>query len=121
MKQSKIGNVRVVMLGVSDLQRSIEFYKCHLGLDPIMQEPQLALLKAGETIIGLNRGLAQMSDHLVGAVEVVFGVESVKEWFGILSTKGLRFIKEPNKVTPTDWAATFTDPDGHKLSLFGKE
>ena len=36
-----------------------------------------------------------------------------------LVAKGVTFVSEPRQATDKDWVATFTDPDGHFLTLFG--
>ncbi|MBI2682768.1 MAG: VOC family protein [Acidobacteriales bacterium] len=39
--------------------------------------------------------------------------------FRTLQDRGITFQAEPHQVTQNDWAANFTDPDGHRLSVFG--
>ena len=58
---------------------------------------------------------------LAEAVEVSFGVDSLRATYQSLGEKGVVFLSEPRQVTPTDWAVHFRDVDGHLLSLFGPE
>jgi catechol 2,3-dioxygenase-like lactoylglutathione lyase family enzyme len=118
---AQLARISAVMLGVRDLALSLAFYKDKLGLNVLMQEPQLALLQCGTVMLGLSPGHARMAPHLAGATEVVFQVESVRAARKNLIAQGVAFTSEPRQVTPTDWAAHFKDPDGHLLSLFGPE
>jgi predicted enzyme related to lactoylglutathione lyase len=56
---------------------------------------------------------------MVGAVEVIFPVDSVAAAKDELARRGCHFVFDPHEVTTGMWAATFTDPDGHRLTLFG--
>ena len=67
----------------------------------------------------LNGGLRRPNGPLAGAMEIVVGVESVIESHKQLLDRGCTFINEPREVTPGSWASTFSDPDGHWLTLFG--
>jgi catechol 2,3-dioxygenase-like lactoylglutathione lyase family enzyme len=118
----KLKKIAVVMLGVKDLARSVAFYRDTLGLTPQGEVPQeFAFFDAGGTMLALSAGLAdpQASPSTVGALEVVFGVEDVMEGYEALRSRGVRFVVEPRHVTGQSWSAVFTDPDGHRLSLFG--
>jgi catechol 2,3-dioxygenase-like lactoylglutathione lyase family enzyme len=117
----EISGIVAIMLGVRDLPAALAFYKDKLGLTPIMQESQLALLQCGTVMLGLNRGLAQSAPHISGATEVVLRVASVRAAHQTLHALGISFVSEPHQITPTDWVAHFRDVDGHLLSIFGPE
>ena len=67
----------------------------------------------------LNSGLRRPEGPLAGAMEIVVAAESVTAGHRQLIEKGCKFINEPREVTPGSWACTFSDPDGHWLTLFG--
>ena len=67
----------------------------------------------------LNAGLRRPEAPLTGAMEIVVTAESVTASYRELLAAGCNFVNEPREVTPGSWAATFTDPDGHWLTLFG--
>lgn len=115
---SKIG---LVMLGVSDLEKSIAFYRDRLGLALAMQFEGFAFLETSGVTLALSRGLAQATQQLVGATEVVFAVEHVRAAYDALRGQGVEFVNEPRVVSPGNYAANFRDPDGHLLSVFGPE
>ncbi len=116
-----IGSVGTVMLGVKDLNASVEFYTRVLGLTVKMQSPVLALLDAGQITLGLSPGHLRLAPQAAGATEVVFHVPSVRSAQKELAGRGVTFLSEPGQATATEWVAHFRDPDGHLLSLFGKE
>jgi catechol 2,3-dioxygenase-like lactoylglutathione lyase family enzyme len=117
----RLSRVSVIMLGVSDLDQSLAFYRDKLGLSVKMQLAELALLEAGPITLGLSQGLARAVPQKAGAMEIVFAVENVRAAHTALTTQGVTFVREPTQVTPTDWAAHFRDPDGHLFSVFGPE
>ncbi len=116
-----IGSVQTVMLGVKDLNASVEFYTRVLGLTVKMQSPVLALLDAGQITLGLSPRHLRLAPQPAGATEVVFHVPGVRKAQKELAGRGVTFLSEPGQATATEWVAHFRDPDGHLLSLFGKE
>jgi len=118
----KLHKIGVVMLGVQDLGRAVAFYRDQLGL-PLQQEfaGEFAFFNAGGVTLALSVPLSKNSPQMVGATEVVFSVDGVREAYEALRARGVAFLREPRVVNPPMWAANFTDPDGHRLSIFGPE
>ncbi len=114
-----LGKVAMIMLGVSDLQRSLVFYRDHLGLLVHGESEGLAFIDAGDIALVLSQPLWESQGARSGATEVVFAVDDVRDAHHDLAARGVVFDQAPRAVTPMDWAANFTDPDGHVLSLFG--
>jgi catechol 2,3-dioxygenase-like lactoylglutathione lyase family enzyme len=119
MNDVKLSHITSIMLGVRDLNASVEFYRDKLGLKVKMQEGQLALLYAGPITLGLSLGHVRLAPQVNGATEIVFQVDDVRSSRQALIERGVAFMNEPRQVTPTEWAAHFRDPDGHLLSIFG--
>lgn len=119
--QLKLTQISVVMLGVTDLARSVAFYREKLGLAVRSEIPGFAFLDGGGVTLCLSQPLARASGQIAGATEVVFAVDDVKGAYEMLRQRGIRFTHEPRNVTASAWAANFEDPDGHKLSIFGPE
>jgi predicted enzyme related to lactoylglutathione lyase len=114
--------ISMISLGVKDTARSIKFYRETLGLE-LVSEPEpgeVAVFQAGSVQITLNRPLGNAAGSVIaGAVEVVLSVDSVVAAHRKLAERGCRFIREPREVFAGTWAATFTDPDGHRLTILG--
>ncbi len=93
MRLTQISNV---MLGTTDLARSLTFYRDTLGLTVQFEIPGFVFLSAG-------------------------GVADVTAAHETLQARGVEFLNAPRNVTGDQWAANFRDPDGHLLSIFGPE
>jgi catechol 2,3-dioxygenase-like lactoylglutathione lyase family enzyme len=113
-------SISIVMLGASDMNRSVDFYRDKLGLQLTSQNADFAFFDAGGTTLALSRAHAQHSSSLIGATEVVFGVDSVQDEYKKLQDTGVKFVDEPHEVKGgEEWTVSFNDPDGHLLSIFG--
>ena len=114
-----MSKITLITLGVSDVAKSAAFYRDKAGFELQGQMEQFAFFNAGSISLMLNAGLRRPGGPLTGAMELVIAVESVTAGYKDLSVRGCTFINEPRQVTGDSWAATFTDPDGHWLTLFG--
>jgi len=111
--------IGVVMLGVRDLDRSVTFYRDLLYLPLKIQFPGFAFFDAGNVSLVLSEPLAKAETPVAGATEIVFAVPDVHEAYEALRANGIEFRTGPRNANGTDWAASFDDPDGHTLSIFG--
>ena len=110
-----------IMLGVTDMKRSLVFYEATLGRPLRFRvDDSLVFIDGGAVMIGLSTGLAKVRQPAGGAMEIVFTVERVKRASQHLRDNGIEVVREPRVATPNgDWTATFADPDGHYVTLFG--
>ena len=111
--------VGYIVVGVTDLERSVAFYRDTLGLPLQFQHGGLAFFTAGPVSIILSAEMGRVRTPVAGAMELVFPVESVTRTWRALVAAGVTFFREPRQVTEKDWAANMHDPDGHFLTLFG--
>jgi len=111
--------VSMIALGVKDPARSIAFYRDTLGMEMVGPAGEVTLVKSGEITIALNQPLGRAGGAMVGAVEVIFQVPGVAAAHADLAKRGCSFVAAPHEVYPGMWAATFTDPDGHRLTVLG--
>ena len=112
--------VSMISLGVTDMAKSVKFYGETLGLQISGKPGELTFFKAGTVTLALNRPLGNAAGKAIaGAVEVIFPVASVAAAHQALVERGCHFVVAPREVTAGTWAATFTDPDGHKLTILG--
>jgi predicted enzyme related to lactoylglutathione lyase len=114
-----MSKITLVTLGVSDLAKSVSFYRDKAEFQLQGQMEQFAFFSAGNINLMLNAGLRRPNTPLAGATELVIAAESVTAKHKELIERGCAFINDPRPVTGDSWAATFTDPDGHWLTLFG--
>jgi len=114
-----MSKITLVTLGVTDVAKSVAFYRDKAGFELQGQMEQFAFFSAGSINLMLNAGLRRPNGPLTGAMELVIAAESVTARYAELRQQGCTFINEPRQVTGDSWAATFTDPDGHWLTIFG--
>src|SRR5215510_5819484 len=105
--------IDLVMLGAPNLEAAVAFYRDTLGMAVKFRSPGFVFLDAGGITLCLSEPLARASATLVGATELVIRVADVKAAYQALVERGVPFAQAPRPVTPTDWAANFSDPSGH--------
>jgi catechol 2,3-dioxygenase-like lactoylglutathione lyase family enzyme len=111
--------ITLLALGVSDVAKSIAFYRDKAGFELQNHFGAIAFLSAGPIMLMLNEGLRRPDRPLAGAMEIVVAAESVTARHRELLELGCSFTNQPREVTPGSWATTFEDPDGHWITLFG--
>src|SRR5712692_2874239 len=117
----KLAQISFIMLGVEKVAGSKAFYCEKLGLAVKFEFEAFVFLDGGGVTLMLSESLGRAAKPLAGATEIVFGVSEVRAAHRALAARGIVFTQEPRQVTPTDWAANFYDPDGHRLSVYGPE
>ena len=117
----RLTKVGTILLGTKSAAKAIPFYRDLLGLPLTAQFEGFAFFNAGSVTLALSEGLARAVPQLGGAMEIVFAVDSVREAYEALRSRGVAFRIEPRVAAGTNWAANFDDPDGHHLSVFGPE
>ncbi len=111
----KIGTV---ILLVSDMKRSIDFYKNTLDLPLKTSSHDWAeFFKDGTTLAlhPMKKGL-KVKAGSGGGMLVGFMVSNMDETYKKLKSKNVRFLKEP-KEEPFGKHAVILDPDGYMISV----
>ncbi|MFY1672671.1 VOC family protein [Plantactinospora sp. WMMB334] len=114
-----IAGVGITLL-VTDLERSVAFYRDLLGFFEIDGGESNAILASGATRLVLRaiRDVAPINRRLVHLNLEVNDVTAVYEE---LVAKGVKFTYAPRAVNRGArlelWAASFRDPDGHGIAL----
>ncbi|MEV1018667.1 MULTISPECIES: VOC family protein [unclassified Micromonospora] len=114
-----ISGVGLTLL-VTDLARSLGFYRDMLGFSEVDQGTGNAVLAFGSTRLVLREvtGAAPISRRLV---HVNLEVDDIEAAYGRLRGSGVRFTYAPRVVNRGSrlevWAAAFRDPDGHGIAL----
>jgi catechol 2,3-dioxygenase-like lactoylglutathione lyase family enzyme len=112
--------LKYVMLGTTDLARSLSFYCDRLGLKVLRQFEGFAFLDTGATTVVLTTDLgSRIESGATFASEIVFGVPSVETAYRELLGQAIEFINAPSAVSANAWAVTSKDPDGHLVTYYG--
>lgn len=110
-----------VILRVTDLDESVEFWTDTVGLSLSGKAGSFAFLNAGDVQLILNQVDDRPDD--ASLTEIVFEVADIHRDHQALVQRGVPFEIEPRPVTSDGdrelWAAHFRDPDGHLASVVG--
>ena len=112
-----IGKLGAAMLIVLDLQRSVQFYTDTLGCTLHSQNENFAYLDAGDFLLTLNgnpNAPAPAVTHFF-----IFRVDDIDRAFDALKSKGIEFMMPVISFFDDQFGASFTDPDGHPLTIMG--
>ena len=113
------------MVIVSDMQRSVEFYRDKLGIPLKFQSPDWTEFATGSTTLALHGGgfpsqqpPTQDPSKLAGACSIGFNVEDVDKTYEELKAKGIRFVMTPTQREGEGIKlAVALDPDGLPISF----
>ena len=111
-----ITRIATVWLPVTDMDKSVAFYRDTLGLDVEQHEDQWSEVTAGDVKIGLNGSETEQPGEGGGVIAFATD-ESIEEAVAALKADGVEFAGE---VSEHPWGkiATFHDPDGTELQLY---
>jgi predicted enzyme related to lactoylglutathione lyase len=115
-RPSKISGV---VIGVTDMGKSIDFYHGVLGMEVTNRMVDVATLSAGTVMLVLSVPFGKAIKPAPACMELILPVDSVSASHALLIERGCKFSREPAEMRPGSWAATFADPDGHILTIFG--
>ncbi|KXK58373.1 glyoxalase [Micromonospora rosaria] len=114
-----ISGVGITVL-VTDLTRSLDFYRDVLGFTEVDRGSGNAVLASGTTRLVL-REVSEAAPISRRLVHVNLEVNDIQAAYERLRDTGLRFTYAPrvvNRGTKLEvWAAAFRDPDGHGIAL----
>ena len=124
-----LSKVDYVMINVSDMQRSVVFYRDLLGLFVKFQSPEWTEFQTGATTLALHGGGAA-ADHSTaesrggsraGTCSIGFVVDDLQKAFEEHQAKGVRFVMPPTEQKEAGLRlAVCLDPDGLPITFSGK-
>ncbi|MGK5742316.1 VOC family protein [Micromonospora sp. URMC 103] len=107
-------------LVVTDLARSLDFYRDVLGFAEVDRGPSTAVLAYGATRLVL-REAAEAARVSLRTAHVNLEVDDIQAAYERMRAAGVRFTSAPRVVNEgtklEGWAVAFSDPDGHGLAL----
>lgn len=111
-----IRSINHITLAVSDIEKSINFYRDILGLALVVKWKNGAYLNAGKTWFALNRDLAVLKSKRIDYSHIAFTCSCAE--FRTLKAEILKFgTTEWSKNESEGDSFYFTDPDGHHLEI----
>ena len=116
--------VDYVMIVVSDMARSVAFYRDMIGLPLKFQSPEWTEFQTGSTTLALHGGGAPpppRGEHgtpYAGTCSIGFTVEDLETTYEDLKAQGVTFIMPPTRRESEGIElAVCLDPDGLPISL----
>jgi predicted enzyme related to lactoylglutathione lyase len=111
-----VGALSTVMLVVSDMGRSVRFYRDVLGLEPRFESRHFSSLAAGPVVLGLHgEGGEVRADSGTGCT-FGFEVSDMAATLADLRERGAEVVEEPRREN-FGWLALIADPDGYLIQL----
>jgi len=113
------------MVIVSDMDRSVEFYRDRLGIPLKFQSPEWTEFATGATTLALHGGGVRSQNppagdpsKIAGACSIGFNVDDVEKTYEELQAKGIRFVMPPTQREGEGIKlAVALDPDGLPISF----
>lgn len=109
-----------LVIYVSDMERSVTFYRDILGLPLNFSSPGWSEFGNGGTILALHRhvgGTAAPAEPAAGHATLVFVLDDLQSAYEALQAEGVRFSMPPQKQPTGRIFAILHDPDGFSITL----
>lgn len=120
----KLTTLSYVIIYVPNTKEATAFYRDKLGFKVKMEEDGWVELETGSTTVALH-GEKDLPAKRDEKTCLVFSVEKINEAYKGLQEQGIKFEGEPHEVCSTPdhvgMSASFKDPWGNQLSIFGME
>ena len=117
--------VDYIMVNVSDMSRSVAFYRDILGLSLKFESPGWSEFQTGATTLALHHVRARASaegraaaEPVAGTCSIGFSVKDLEATHRELAARGARFVLPPTEQANEGIRlAVCTDPDGLAISF----
>jgi lactoylglutathione lyase len=117
--------VDYIMINVSDMSRSVAFYRDILGLSLKFESPGWSEFQTGTTTVALHHTRAAEggagkapAEPVAGTCAIGFSVENLEATHRQLSARGARFVLPPTEQANEGIRiAVCVDPDGLAISF----
>ena len=116
----KIGQIAIA---ISDLKKSVPFYRDILGLELLFEVPSgLAFFNCGGTRLMLTTLQGKEEDHNTSAI--YYKVSDIHKTTEQLQIKGVTFEREPKLAAKIDdhdlWIGFIRDPDNNLVGIMAE-
>lgn len=117
----QLQNLERFVIYVSDMQRSVNFYRDTLGLPLKFTSPGWTEFSNEGTILALHKHMTDGEVHspqtVAGQATLVFVVDDIHSTYETLKKEGVHFALEPQKQPSGRTLAVLQDPDGFGITL----
>jgi lactoylglutathione lyase len=115
-----------ILVYVSDMQRSVAFYRDILGLPLRFTTPGWSEFETGSVALALHRGSDERLEERLseqggrppaGVAHLAFVVENIQLAYEGLKARGANFSLPPQKQVTGNTLAVLHDPDGFGITI----
>jgi CreA protein len=103
----------VISIGVSNLERSIDWYRDMLGFELVYKLDEYGWGEVRSRLNGVTIGLGQSEEPNVKGAVPTWSVKDIAAARSYLESRGVRFDGDTQQVGEMVKLATFYDPDGN--------
>jgi len=118
-----LGTIGQIHVSVTDVDRSVAFYRDVLGIPFLFRVPGQPMAFFDCDGVRLYLGVPESEDFRSHGV-LYFMVDDIEQAHSVLADRGVTFRDEPHLVHRTEGSelhmAFFTDPDGNNLALMSE-
>ena len=107
----------VISVGVSDMEKAIEWYGDVLGLELVYKLEQFGWCEMATATKHVTIGLGQTEEQKAGGTTPTFGVMDIDAARKHLESKDVRFDGDTYEIEGMVRLAMFYDPDGNSFML----
>ena len=107
----------VISVGVSDMEKAIEWYQDVLGLELVYKLEKYGWCEMATATKHVTIGLGQTEELKPGSTTPTFGVEDIGEARKHLESRDVRFDGDTYELEGMVKLAMFYDPDGNSYML----
>lgn len=112
--------IDIVTINVSDMTRSVLFYRDVLGFSVEKENPHRSVLSMNASPkLALHRGIPRIREidsHEASIASIGFVVEDLEKAMEELKSRGAKFLGEPSS-RGTSWVIELADPDGFHFTI----
>jgi len=115
-KKAVIKGTYGTMYYVTDMPKTIAFFKEKMGLKPLFEDPEWTEF----SINGHSLCLHPIEDNekSLPKSSLIIHVEGIAGLVADLKAKGVAGVSGPHEIHPGSYHAQFNDPDGNIVSLY---
>lgn len=115
-----LGRIGQIHVSVTDLERSIPFYRDTLGIPFLFGVPGQSMAFFDCDGVRLYLGRPE-SPEFRSTAALYFLVDDIDEAYATLRDRGVTFVDEPHLIARMEdhdlWMSAFRDPDGNHMVL----
>ncbi len=121
MATTTVRDLNALAIYVTDLERSADFYRKHLGFEVSGDMPPGVLMKAGSVTLYLeaDRKAKRTESQPLAEFSPCFATDSVKASHDALRAAGVRIVTAYQEYGPAFALFRIADPDGNLIEFAG--